>query len=121
METRNVDENKVRKEVRKMFGGSLKLRQVSAAGDKSCEWELNAAGNVNFDVGRFGIEFVASPRHADGMLLRPHQPKHGEPLEICYKSYTRSKNNYCGWHRCNQWRNFAAARHSIVRSSINIG
>ncbi|HPS84689.1 MAG TPA: hypothetical protein PLA88_10245, partial [Bacteroidales bacterium] len=50
-----------RKEVRKLFRKSLKLRQVSAAGDNSCEMELNAAGNVNFDMGRYGIEFVASP------------------------------------------------------------
>jgi len=58
-----------RKEIKKLFRKSLKLRQVSAAGDNSCEMELNAAGNVNFDMGRFGIEFVASPRHADGIVI----------------------------------------------------
>lgn len=82
-----LDENKVRKEIRRMFGGSLKLRQVSAAGDNSCEWELNAAGNVNFDVGRFGIEFVASPRHADGIVITgPISQNIAEPLEICYRA-----------------------------------
>lgn len=64
-----VDADKVRKEIRRLFGRSLKLRQVSAGGDGSCEMELNATGNVNFDVGRFGIDFVASPRHADGIVL----------------------------------------------------
>lgn len=64
-----IDENLVRKEVRKLFKGSLKLRQVSAGGDNSCEMELAACGNVNFDLGRFGIEFVASPRHADGIVI----------------------------------------------------
>ncbi len=59
----------VRKETVDCFGSSLKLRQVSAAGDNSCELELNACGNVNFDMGRFGIEFVASPRHADGIVI----------------------------------------------------
>lgn len=59
----------VRKEVRRLFKNSLKLRQVSAGGDNSCEMELNAAGNVNFDMGRYGIEFVASPRHADGIVI----------------------------------------------------
>jgi len=59
----------IRPEIRKLFKGSLKLRQVSAAGDNSCELELNASGNVNFDVGRFGVEFVASPRHADGIVI----------------------------------------------------
>ncbi len=78
-------EGKVRKEVRKYFKNSLKLRQVSAAGDNSCEWELNASGNVNFDLGRFGIEFVASPRHADGIVITgPISENMAEPLQICY-------------------------------------
>ncbi|HEX2866357.1 MAG TPA: hypothetical protein VHO03_04915 [Ignavibacteriales bacterium] len=55
--------------IRKYFGRSLKLRQVSAAGCNGCELELNALGNVNFDLGRYGIEFVASPRHADGIVV----------------------------------------------------
>jgi Ni,Fe-hydrogenase III small subunit len=77
--------DKVRKEIRKIFGGSLKLRQVSAGGDNSCEWELNAAGNVNFDMGRFGIEFVASPRHADGIVITgPISRNMAEPLQLCY-------------------------------------
>lgn len=52
-----------------LFNKSLKLRQVSAGGDASCEMELNAAGNVNFDMARFGFEFTASPRHADGVVI----------------------------------------------------
>ncbi len=55
--------------MRKLFGRSLKLRQVSAAGCNGCEAELNASGNVQFDLGRFGIQFVASPRHADGIVV----------------------------------------------------
>ena len=51
----------VKKEIVKIFGRSLKLRQVSAAGCNGCEMELNACSNVNFDMGRFGIDFVASP------------------------------------------------------------
>lgn len=53
----------------RIFGRSLKLRQVSAGGCNACELELNALSNVNFDVQRYGIEWVASPRHADGMVL----------------------------------------------------
>jgi len=56
-------------EIRRLFGRSLKLRSVSAGGCNGCELELNALGNVNFDMGRFGIEFVASPRHADGVVI----------------------------------------------------
>lgn len=80
-----IKPDQVRKEIRRLYGRSLKLRQVSAAGDNSCEWELNAAGNVNFDMGRFGIEFVASPRHADGIVITgPISKNMAEPLQICY-------------------------------------
>jgi Ni,Fe-hydrogenase III small subunit len=75
----------VRKEIHDVLGASLKLRQVSAAGDNSAEWELNAANNVQFDMGRFGIEFVASPRHADGIVITgPISENMAEPLQICY-------------------------------------
>ncbi|WP_437739203.1 NADH:ubiquinone oxidoreductase [Sorangium sp. So ce1504] len=53
----------------RLFGRSLKMRQVSAGGCNACELELNAVTNVNFDVQRFGIEWVASPRHADALVL----------------------------------------------------
>lgn len=53
----------------RLFGRSLKLRQVSAGGCNACELELNAIANVNFDAQRFGIEWVASPRHADALVL----------------------------------------------------
>jgi Ni,Fe-hydrogenase III small subunit len=55
--------------MRKLFGRSLKLRQVSAGGCNGCEVELVATGNVVFDLARFGIQFVASPRHADGIVV----------------------------------------------------
>lgn len=54
---------------RRLFGRSLKLRQVSAAGCNACEADLNVLGTVVFDLGRFGIQFVASPRHADGVVV----------------------------------------------------
>ena len=75
----------IRKEISKYFKGSLKLRQVSAGGDNSCEMELNACSNVNFDMGRFGVEFVASPRHADGIVITgPITQNMAKPLQICY-------------------------------------
>ena len=80
-----VDPDLIRKEIRKIFRRSLKLRQVSAAGDASNEMELNASGNVNFDMGRYGIEFVASPRHADGLVITgPISENMAEALQICY-------------------------------------
>jgi Ni,Fe-hydrogenase III small subunit/Pyruvate/2-oxoacid:ferredoxin oxidoreductase delta subunit len=54
---------------RQLFGRSLKLRQVSAAGCNACEADLNVLGTIVFDLGRFGIQFVASPRHADGIVV----------------------------------------------------
>jgi Ni,Fe-hydrogenase III small subunit/ferredoxin len=54
---------------RRVFGRSLKLRQVSAGGCSACEADLNVLGTVVFDLGRFGIQFVASPRHADGVVV----------------------------------------------------
>lgn len=55
--------------LKRIFGRSLKLRSVSAGGCNGCELELNAMANVNFDFGRFGIDWVASPRHADALVL----------------------------------------------------
>jgi Ni,Fe-hydrogenase III small subunit len=82
-----LEETIVRKEIRKLFKNALKLRQVSAGGDNSAELELNACGNVNFDMGRYGIDFVASPRHADGIVITgPGSKNMAEPLEITYKA-----------------------------------
>jgi Ni,Fe-hydrogenase III small subunit/ferredoxin len=56
-------------QMRRLFGRSLKLRQVCAGGDASAEADLNVLGTVVFDLGRFGVQFVASPRHADGLVV----------------------------------------------------
>jgi Ni,Fe-hydrogenase III small subunit/ferredoxin len=55
--------------LRKLFGRSLKLRQVSAGGCNACELDVNVLNTVGWDLGRFGIQLVASPRHADGLLV----------------------------------------------------
>lgn len=56
-------------QTRKLFGRSLRLRSVAAGSCNGCESELVALGNVVFDMARFGVQFVASPRHADGLVL----------------------------------------------------
>lgn len=85
--TISVDRKSIRPEIRSICGRSLKLRQISAAGDNSAEFELNACGNVNFDMGRFGIEFVASPRHADGILITgPISENMSRAIDICYNA-----------------------------------
>lgn len=53
----------------KLFGRSLKLRQVCAGGCNGCESDVNVLNTIGWDLGRFGIQFVASPRHADGLLI----------------------------------------------------
>lgn len=55
--------------LRALFGRSLRLRQVSAGGCNACEADVNVLGTIGWDLGRFGIQFVASPRHADGLLV----------------------------------------------------
>jgi Ni,Fe-hydrogenase III small subunit len=53
----------------RLFGRSLKLREVSAGGCNGCEADVNVLSTIAYDLGRFGIQFVASPRHADGLLI----------------------------------------------------
>ena len=55
--------------LRALFGRSLRLRQVSAGGCNGCESDINVLGTIGWDLSRFGIQFVASPRHADGLLV----------------------------------------------------
>ncbi len=71
----------------RLFGRSLKLRQVSAGGCNGCELELNALANVNFDLQRYGIEWVASPRHADGLVLTgPLTRAMAEAIELTWEA-----------------------------------
>ena len=57
------------RETRRLFGRSLRLRSVAAGSCNGCEAELVALGNIVFDLARFGVQFVASPRHADGLVV----------------------------------------------------
>jgi Ni,Fe-hydrogenase III small subunit/NAD-dependent dihydropyrimidine dehydrogenase PreA subunit len=57
------------KESCRLFGRSFKLREVSAGGCNACEADTNVLSTVAYDLGRFGVQFVASPRHADGLFI----------------------------------------------------
>lgn len=82
----------VRDDIAKYFGQALELREVSAGGDCSVEMELNATGNVNFDFGRYGVGFTASPRHSDGLVLTgPISANMAEALDICWHSIAEPK------------------------------
>jgi len=88
----DIDPVKVSQALRRRFGRSLKLRSVSAGGCNGCEMELNAVGNVNFDFGRYGVDFVASPRHADGLVLSgPITRNMASALQTCWDSMPEPK------------------------------
>ncbi len=60
---------RLNEEIRRLFRGSLAIRAVDAGSTNACEQELTALGNTYYDVERFGIHFVASPRHADMLMV----------------------------------------------------
>src|SRR3989338_8391386 len=60
---------KLHEKIKKLFKGSLAIRVVTAGSTNACEQELVALGNVFYDVERFGVHFVASPRHADMLIV----------------------------------------------------
>jgi Ni,Fe-hydrogenase III small subunit len=77
---------------RRLFGRSLKLRQVAAGGCNGCEMDVNVLGTVGWDLGRFGIQFVASPRHADGLLVTGCVPNNMRlALQKAYDALTPPK------------------------------
>ena len=76
-------------EIRSICRRSLKLRQVCAGGCGACEADVNVLSTVVFDIGRFGIQVVASPRHADGLLITGPVPENMRlALEKTYKALT---------------------------------
>ncbi|SDW76768.1 Ni,Fe-hydrogenase III small subunit [Thiocapsa roseopersicina] len=68
----------VRRHIDARFGGSLAIRQVDAGSCNGCELEIHALNNPFYDVERFGIHFVASPRHADVLLVTGPVSRHME-------------------------------------------
>lgn len=60
---------KIQDKLKKLFRGSLAIRMVDAGSDNACEQELVALSNAFYDVERFGVHFVASPRHADMLMV----------------------------------------------------
>ena len=70
---------------RRRLGRSLAIRQVDAGSCNGCELEIHALGNAYYDLERFGIRFVASPRHADVLLVTgPVTKNMREALERTY-------------------------------------
>lgn len=77
---RQIDER-----ARKLFARSLHIREVDAGSCNGCELEISALGNPYYDLERFGLHFVASPRHADCLLVTgPVTRNMAEPLKRTY-------------------------------------
>jgi len=73
--------------IRKIFKGSLAIREVDAGSTNACEQELTALGNSFYDVERFGVHFVASPRHADMLMVTgPVSRNMAEALRKTYEA-----------------------------------
>lgn len=88
----DLDPIQVSKALRERFGRSLKLRAVSGGGCNGCELEVNALTNVNFDIARYGIDIVASPRHADGLVLTgPITRNMAQAVQICWDAMPEPK------------------------------
>jgi Ni,Fe-hydrogenase III small subunit len=69
---------KLKREIDRRFRGSLAIRQVDAGSCNGCELEIHALNNPYYDIERFGIHFVASPRHADALLVTGPVSRHME-------------------------------------------
>ncbi|MCX6755372.1 MAG: NADH-quinone oxidoreductase subunit B family protein [Candidatus Nomurabacteria bacterium] len=83
---------KINKKIKKLFNGSLAIRQVDAGSDNACEQELVALSNAFYDVERFGIHFVASPRHADMLMVTgPVTRNMAEALKRAYEATPEPK------------------------------
>ena len=68
----------VKRQIDKRFSGSLAIRAVDAGSCNGCELEIHALNNPYYDVDRFGVHFVASPRHADALLVTGPVSRHME-------------------------------------------
>jgi len=65
----DAEASRASSEIQQVLGRSLHLRHLDAGSCNACDWELSALLNPVYDVRRLGIDFVASPRHADGVVV----------------------------------------------------
>ena len=84
--------DRLQKSARRALGHSLSIRQVDAGSCNGCELEIHALNNVYYDLERFGLRFVASPRHADVLLVTgPVTKNMREALERTYNATPNPK------------------------------
>jgi Ni,Fe-hydrogenase III small subunit/NAD-dependent dihydropyrimidine dehydrogenase PreA subunit len=79
-------------EIRRLYGRALRLREVSAGGCNGCEADVNVLGTVVFDLSRFGVQIVPSPRHADGIIVTgPVSANMREALRLTWEAVPAPK------------------------------
>ena len=87
-----VEVERIQRELLAILGRALAIRQVDAGSCNGCELEINALANVNFDLGRYGIDIVASPRHADGLVLSGAISRNMvQALQLCWDAMPAPK------------------------------
>lgn len=87
-----ITQEKIQEKVKNLFNGSLAIRQVAAGSDNSVEQELNALTNSFYDIDRFGIHFVASPKHADMLMVAgPVSRNMVHALKVAYNAMPNPK------------------------------
>jgi Ni,Fe-hydrogenase III small subunit len=84
-EQNQAEASRIQAELLSILGGALTIREVDAGSCNGCELEINALGNPYYNIGGLGIKFVASPRHADMLLVTGPVTKNMEnALRIAY-------------------------------------
>jgi Ni,Fe-hydrogenase III small subunit len=84
--------NRLDRAAKARLGRSLSIRQVDAGSCNGCELEIHALGNAFYDLERFGLRFVASPRHADVLMVTgPVTKNMREALERTYEAIPEPK------------------------------
>lgn len=81
---------RLQKRIKQVLGKSLHIRHVDAGSCNGCDFEMSALLNPVYDIQRFGIDFVASPRHADMLTITGGVTRHME--EALLKAYHATAN-----------------------------
>jgi Ni,Fe-hydrogenase III small subunit len=82
--------SKLQKRIKEVLGHSLHIRHVDSGSCNGCDFEMNALSNPYYDIQRFGVDFVASPRHADMLMVTGGVTRHLEQALI--KTYNAASH-----------------------------
>jgi NADH:ubiquinone oxidoreductase subunit B-like Fe-S oxidoreductase len=89
----------LRERIGRIFRRSLQIRHLDVGSSNGCDWEINALLNPVYDVQRFDIDFVASPRHADLLLVTGPVTRHLEPALWAAYEARPIRSSWSPWAR----------------------